>query len=127
MLAQLPQAAHVSLHCRGHQHFPWHPPPEQENPKRELRIAWTALSSRPGSFCLAAPQQWSRMVIGNVGSQPDFQEPWAIWVRHWCSVQGLPWHRFQQLPSGWWVWRNAAAAHLGQQEPEHGGDWAQRR
>ena len=55
-----------------------------------------------------------------MGAEPHFEKPWALWVRHKEGISGLAWHAFEQLPSGWWVWRNAASRAL--QEPAFGDD-----
>ena len=106
VLRALPQAAQVVLRCPD-----------------TLRIAWAALSTRPGSFAIAAPVQWDLVEVLGVGPAPSFEEPWAIWVQHQHGALGLPWYSFRQLPSGWWVWHNATAACLDMQAPGDGGDW----
>ena len=83
-------------------------------------VSWTALSA-PGTCTFLADGPMHRLldvtVQGCTGVMPDHVQPWAVFVRDWDSVRGLPRKMFERLPSGWWVWQNGASAELGLQEP----------
>ena len=92
-------------------------------------LHWQALAGRPGHFSLEGRDGCRRPeapglrslyklhVLGCSGVAPDFQEPWAVFALFPEVLLGLPQTLFHQLSSGWWVWRNSAAAALDLQEP----------
>ena len=75
-----------------------------------------ALSTSPGVYSFLEGSD-TVVVEGCTDVMPAHALPWAVFVREWDCIEGLPLARFHQLLTGWWVWQNSAAAQLGLQEP----------